>query len=59
MNKIIFILSVIGFLIGVYKIEIYLIHKSMERFRELRRLYIDLEKTKKELYNLLKSKELQ
>ena len=59
MNKIIFILAVIGFLIGVYKIEIYLIHKSMERFRELKKAYIDLEKTKKELYNLLKSKELQ
>lgn len=54
MNKIIFILTVVGFLIGVYKIEIYLIHKSIERFRELKKAYIDLEKSKKDLYNLLK-----
>jgi hypothetical protein len=59
MVKILFILSVIGFLICFIKIELYFIYKSREKFRELKEAYKDLKKSEQNLHNLFKDKRLQ
>jgi cell division protein FtsL len=59
MKEIIYILLVIGFLICFFKIELYLIHKSREKFKELKEAYKDLKKLEQDLHNLLKEKRLQ
>jgi hypothetical protein len=57
-REIIFILSVIGFLICFIKIELYFIYKSRESFRDLKNAYRELKKSRTNLHNLLKDKEL-
>jgi hypothetical protein len=58
MREIIFILSVIGFMVAFFKIEIYFIRKSREKFLEAGRAWKELKESKDNLYNLLKDKEL-
>lgn len=52
--ELIFILLVIGFLIGGFKIEMNFFQKSIQAFKDLRQAYKDLEKTKKDLEDFLK-----
>ena len=58
MDKLIFILAVAGFILAFFKIEVWLIHKSRENFRNLKEAYKELKESKEDLHNLLKDKEL-
>jgi len=59
MDKIIFILAVLLFLVAFIRLEIYFIQKSREKFRDLGRAYKELKEIKKGLYNLLKDNKIQ
>lgn len=58
MDKLLYILMVILFLVCFIKIEIYLWQKSREKFLEAGRAWKELKESKDNLYNLLKDKEL-
>jgi hypothetical protein len=59
MREIIFILSVIGFMVAFFKIEIYFIRKSREKFLEAGRAWKELKEAEQDLHKLLKDKELE
>jgi hypothetical protein len=54
MREILFILSVIGFIWAFIKIELWLIHKSRESFKELKEAYKNYKKSKEDLYKFIK-----
>jgi hypothetical protein len=58
MNIILYILAVIGFIWASFKIEIYLLRKSKEKFLEAGRAYKELKEAEQDLHNLLKDKDL-
>jgi hypothetical protein len=58
MNILAYTFLIIVFIIAFFKIEIYFIHKSCKKFKELKQAYRELKEAKKDLYNILKTKEL-
>ena len=56
MKSSIFLISVIGFLICFVEIELYFIHKSIERFKELAGAYKKYKQAKTELEAILYDK---
>jgi hypothetical protein len=58
MREIIFILASLGLLICFFRIEIYFIHKSREKFLEAGRAYKKLKEAEQNLHNLLQDKDL-
>ena len=59
MNKILFIIWVILFIIGAVKRELFFIAKSKEKFNELKQAYIEYKKAKSDLYNYMRDNKLQ
>ena len=59
MREIYFILLVTIFILAFIKIEIYFIYKSRKKFRDLKEAYKEYKKSREDLYNPLKDKELQ
>ena len=54
MKYLIFLISVMGFLICFVKIELYLIHKSIERFEDLAGAYKEYKQAEKDLKEKVK-----
>ena len=52
-----FFIWVIGFLYSIIRIEGYFIYKSIEKFKELKEIYGDLQINKKELNNYINRKD--
>lgn len=58
MREIIFIISILVFIYCFIKIEIYFIWKSRQAFKDLKEAYISFKKSKDNLHNLFKDKDL-